>query len=307
MFRQAFEAISPQDLGFLVDLRELVMNSKSLWGRSGYISLADDLLPHRSPHTERPEAAKLIDDIRAAFSAYSDSLHRLAAFVGEDEIGFLTEDSACKVGLRSLWQTKRGAADTTGDVLSRLNAQLGEIVRTLKSAKRAEAALKQRDIVANFGSVGMLMDALPYLEKVTNSTTALQGFIDRRLAALIFEEFIDALLEGIEPDVAKAKVAVSKVQLSLQELDEASTRILEASRTESARFADIDSDGITKLVTELIKKSFDSLTSDASIDDVATKLNISVQEISSVEEALARLENAFCELKKLAQEQSAWK
>ena len=90
-----------------MDLRELVMNSKLLWGRIGYISLADDLLPHRSPHADRPEVAKLIDDIRAAFSPYGDSLRRLATFVSEDEIGFLTEDSACKVALRSLWQTKR--------------------------------------------------------------------------------------------------------------------------------------------------------------------------------------------------------
>ena len=205
--RQAFETISPQDLGFLVDLRELVMNSKSLWGRIGYISLAEDLLPHRSPHTERPETAKLIDDIRAAFSAYGDSLRRLATFVSEDEIGFLTEDSACKLALRSLWQTKRGAADTTGDVLSGLNAQLSEIVRTLKEAKKAEAALKRHGILANFGAVGMLMDALPYLERVKNDATALQGSKERRLAALLFQEFIDALREASEPGVARAKVS----------------------------------------------------------------------------------------------------
>jgi hypothetical protein len=305
--RQAFETISPQDLGFLVDLRELVMNSKSLWGRIGYISLADDLLPHRSPHTDRPEAAKLIDDIRAAFSPYGDSLRRLATFVSEDEIGFLTEDSACKVALRSLWQTKRGAADTTGDVLPGLNAQLSEIIRTLKEAKKAEAALKRHGILTNFGAVGMLMDALPYLEKVKNSATALQGSKDRRLAALLFQEFIDALLEAIESGVARAKVAASKIQSSLQELDDAIKRIVEASRTESARFADVASEGIEKLVTELTKKSFDSLTIDTSVDDVAAKLNVAVQDVSSVEDALARLGNAFREIKRLTLEQPAWK
>lgn len=297
--RQAFEVISPQVLGFLVDLRDLVMNSKSLWGRSGYISLAEDLLPHRSSHTERPEAAKLIDDMRAAFSDYGDSLRRLASFVNEDEIARLTDDAACNVALRSLWQTKRGAADTNEDVLSRLNAQLAETVRTLKSAKQMEVVLRQQGIPTSFGSVGMLMDALPFLEKVNNNATALQGSMDKRLAAALFEEFLVAFLEAIVSDVAKAKVAVSRVQLSVQELAEARARILEASRTESARFADIDSEGIEKLVTELTKGSFESLTSDASIDDVATKLNVVVQEISSVEEAFARVDNAFSEIKKL--------
>ena len=64
----------------------LVVNSKNLWGRSGLISLADDLLPHRAARTERVEAAKVIDDIRSVFVAYADTLRRLASFVNEDEI-----------------------------------------------------------------------------------------------------------------------------------------------------------------------------------------------------------------------------
>src|SRR5439155_19376573 len=131
-----------------------------------------------------------------------------------------------------------------------LNAQLSEIIRTLKEAKKAEAALKRHGILTNFGAVGMLMDAFPYLEKVKNNATALQGSKDRRLAALLFQEFIDALLEAVESVVARAKVAVSKIQLSLQEFDDAIKRIVEASRTESARFADLASEGIEKLVTE---------------------------------------------------------
>ena len=199
------------------------------------------------------------------------------------------------------------AADTTGDVLPGLNAQLSEIIRTLKEAKKAEAALKRHGILTNFGVVGTLMDALPYLEKVNNSATALQGSKDRRLAALLFREFINALLEAVESGVARAKVTVSKIQSLLQELDDAVKRIVEASRTESARFADVTSEGIEKLVTELTRKSFDSLTIDTSIDDVAAKLNIAVQDISSVEDALARLGNAFREIKRLTLEQPAWK
>ena len=100
---------------------------------------------------------------------------------------------------------------------------------------------------------------------------------------------------------------VSKILSSLQELDEVIKRISDASRTESVRFADIESEEVQKLVTELTKKSFDSLTIDTSIDDVAMKLNVSLQDASSVEEALARLGNAFREIKKLTLEQPAWK
>jgi len=95
------------------------------------------------------------------------------------------------VALRSLWQTKRGAADT-GNTLPRLNAQLTDIVSTLKSARQTELALKQHGILAGFGSVGMLMEVVPYLEKVNSNAIALQaaqGSTDRRLATALFEQF----------------------------------------------------------------------------------------------------------------------
>jgi hypothetical protein len=308
--RQAFEATSPQVLGFLVDLRDLVVNSKPLWGRSGYPTLADDLLPHRSSHTERPEAAKIVDDIRTTFSSYGDSLRRLATFVSEDEMSFLTEDSACKVALRSLWQAKRGATDTTGDALPRLNAQLGDIVRTLKSAKQTESALTQQGMLTNFGSVGMLIQALPYLEKVNGDATALQapqGSTDRRLAAILFEQFLAALLEAIAPDVTKAKVVLRQVQLSLEDLDDKRTRVLQALHADAARFADVDSKGIEKLLIGLTNETVDSLKNEPSIYQVATKLDLLVQDIAGVEDAIARLDDAFREIKKLTLEQPAWK
>ena len=86
-------------------------------------------------------------------------------------------------------------------------------------------------------------------------------------------------------------------------------RILQASRTESARFADIDPEGIEKLVAGILKESVESLPSGASVDEIAVKLNILAQHISRVEDALARLDDAFCEMKKLvlALEQSQWK
>jgi len=287
--RQAFETSSPQVLGFLADLRELMVNSKSLWGRSGYVSIADDLLPHRSPHTERSEPAKIIDDIRNTFSAYGDSLRRLATFVSQDELVYLTDDAACKVALRSLWQTKQSSTEASGDALSRLNSQLSDIFRTLKSAKQTEVSLQQHGIFPSFDSVGTLMNLLPYLDTVNaNATTLLaaQGSSDRRLAVVLYEQFLATFLELIESDVAKAKVTVSKIHLSLQDLDASKTRILSAARTESARFADIDSKGIESLITQLIKESVALLTADVSINEVATKLDLLVQDISIAEEAL---------------------
>jgi hypothetical protein len=163
-----------------------------------------------------------------------------------------------------------------------------------------------------FGSVGMLMDVLPYLEKVNSDAIALQGAqgsTDRRLATALFEQFLTALIEGIEADVSRTKVASSRIRLSLQDLDDMKARILQASRTESARFADIDSEGIEKLVAGLIEESVESLPGGASVDEIAAKLNILTKHISSVEDALARLDDAFSEMKKLvlALEQSQWK
>ena len=121
------------------------------------------------------------------------------------------------------------------------------------------------------------------------------------------EQFLDVLLDAIAPDVSKAKAALSGVQLSLQDLDDRRERILQASRMESARFADIDSEGVEKLVTELMNEAVESLRNDPSIYKVATQLDLLEKEISGVEGALARLDNAFCETKRLALEQPPWK
>jgi len=138
---------------------------------------------------------------------------------------------------------------------------------------------------------------------------AAQGSTDRRLATALFEQFLSALLEAIEADVSRTKIASSRVRLSLQDLDDMKARILQASRTESARFADIDPEGIEKLVAGIVQESVESIPSGASVDEIAAKLNILAQHISSVEDALARLDDAFSEMQKLvlALEQSQWK
>jgi hypothetical protein len=156
----------------------------------------------------------------------------------------------------------------------------------------------------------MLMDVLPALERVNNNATtlqALQSSTDRRLGAGLYEQFLSTLLEAIESDVAKAKMALSKVQSLLRDLDEARARISRASRTESARFAEIDSEGVDSLVSGLLKDTVESLTSDPSLNDVETRLGVFEQGASTVEEALARLDDAFCELKRLILERPSWK
>jgi hypothetical protein len=92
--------------------------------------------------------------------------------------------------------------------LSRINAQLSDIVRTLKSAKQTEGTLRQRGILTSFGSLGTLMEVLPSLEKVTSNSIILQaaqGSADKRLASVLFEEFLVTLLEAIESELAKSQ------------------------------------------------------------------------------------------------------
>lgn len=270
--RQAFETMSPQVNGFLVDLRDLVTNSKLLWGRSGLISLADDLLPHRSARSNRIDPARMIDDIRREFSAYLDSLRRLAAFVICDEIEYLTDDQACKIALRSLWQSKRGDGVVSGDDLARYNAQVGDFVATLKATTAVESALTKLGIRPTFGTIGELMNILPYIEKLARDTTTLlttSGGADRRLAILLFQQFLAAFVEAIEGDVAKMKVTVSNVKTSLSELRESRKRVTAAARSPAATFAGLDTKSVGSLLDTLQKECQDSLKSEPTVQDTA--------------------------------------
>lgn len=294
--RQAFQPLSPRMEGYLVNLRDLVLNSKDLWGRTGLISLADDLLPHRAARTDRIEAAKIIDDIRSVFAAYGDTLRRLASFINEDEISMLSDDLASKVTLRSLWQTRRAATDQGSGQLPNYNTQLSDFVRTLKGAIETETHLKKHGVLATFGEIGQLMEALPYLERVVTDTTALLtggGGADKQLVTALLEEFVATLVDAVEADLNDAKVAVSSVKASIKSLDARRKRVLQAARTDSARFGGLDQKTLTTILDQLLKGTLAVLPSDPSIEDSARALEGAERDFEAVEDALSRLEGAY--------------
>jgi hypothetical protein len=307
--QQSFENLGPKVHGFLVDLRDLVVNSKTLWGKTGHISLSEDLLPHRAARTERVEAAKVVDDIRSVFSAYGDTLRRLASFVNEDEIIQLTDDIAGKVALRSLWQTKRGASDLIAGQLAQYHAQVSDFIRTLTVAIDTEAALKKYGVLATFGPVGVLMEALPYLQKVATDTTALlatPGGADRHLVAALFEWFLAELVDAVESDVNDAKTAVSSVKGSMKSLEAHRKRILESARTDSAQFAGLDAKALTKLLDDLQRDALATLATEPSLQDTATALENTAKDFESVENAMSRLDSAYQDISDFSAKQP-WK
>lgn len=297
--RQAFESLSPQVNAYLVDLRDLVVDSKSVWGRSGLSSLADDLLPHRSPRSDRIESAKVIDDIRTSFSAHADALRRLATFVGEDEIEFLSADQSCKLALRSLWNTKRLGAEPPPTDLAPYNSQLTDIVAILGTARETETVLKRLGIVVSWGSVGVLLEVLPRLQKVAADLSALlqaPGGADRRLAIALFEQFLATLVDTVWAEVSKAKTSLSRVATSVRTLADSRARVLVAASSESARFANCDHPGLTSLLDNLQGQALQRTSGESSLEDAANALDDAAQDFESVEDGLARLESAFQQL-----------
>lgn len=298
--RQAFEGLSPQVQGFLVDLRELVTNTKALWGRGGYISIADDMLPHRSPRTERVEAAKMLDDMKAVFSSYLDSLRSLVTFVDEQDIEYLSDDAACKIALRSLWQTKRGSGGGASEALGRYSAQLNDIVATLQKAKETESKLTAIGLLADFGNLGILMESLPSLEKVTNATAELlkaHGGADRRLAATLFERFLEALIEAVVSEVSKTKATLSRIGGALENLEDTKARIVEAATCDASRFVDISSTSIAGLVSDLSKMAAENLGSNPTPEDIAKELEGIQQDYEHLEALMVRLDDSYREIK----------
>ena len=296
--RQSFESMSPRVTGFLIDLRELVVNSKSLWKRGGFVSLADDVLPHRAPRTGRNELAKIIDDLRLAFSSYAESLRRLSMFVSEEDIQFLSDEQACKVALRSIWQTHRSGGDTDEE-LPRLNAQLTDFVTTLKSAKEVESALSKKNILANFGSVATLLEVLPQIEAVQRNVTTLvkgQAGSDGAFAANLYEQFVAALIESVESEVTSAKASLRRIRVAISSVDSSGKRIMEAATANAARFAEIQPNDLEKLMEQLLQAVAKNIGQDGSLDDTVKELEGLAQDCEMVESALGRLDDCYRQL-----------
>lgn len=308
--RQAFETLSPQMHGYLVDLRNVVSESKTVWLKTGLSSLADDLLPHRSAKSERIEVAKVIEDVRAAFAPYSDALRRLASFVNEDEFTYLASDQSCKVALRSLWNSKRVGTDLPTAALSRYSTQLSEIVTTLVAASETEIRLRPFGIVISFGIVGVLLESLPHFQKLNTDASSLlstTGGSDRRLAIALFELFLANLMESVAATVSKTKTLLSRVNSSMSEIADSKARVLEAANSDSARFASCDPVGIANLVSNLQSQALMVTQSDSTLETVAVVLEEAARDVEAVESALAQLESAFRQIDGWSIGHSEWK
>lgn len=300
--QQAFETLSPRISGFLIDLRDLVSVSKSLWSRSGHVSLADDMLPHRSPRNDRPEQSQIIEDLKTSFDSHSDSLQRLAQLVSQSDMEFVSDDPACKIALRSLWNTKRSGVDSDGERLVVYGAQLTDLVATLRTATDAENRLRAKGIVVDFGTIGILIQALPQLDKVSadaNSLIATPGGSDGRIATAMFENFIGTLLESVQSDGAKAKAALTRIRNALDGLDETKRRITDAAVYESAQFAGLRGADLDQLMAALAEDSTRSLGPKSSPDDVAKAVEVILQDYEEVESLLARLNSAHGQISSL--------
>ena len=219
--QQAFDRLSPRIADCLINLRDLVLNSRPLWGRSGHVSIADEMLPHRSPRTDRQEQSRIIEDLKSSFSGCLGSLQHLMTFVGQTDVEYLTDDAACKVALRSLWRSKRGGSDgVAGHQLAGYAAQLDDIVSILKMAKEIEARLRHNGILTNLGSLGVLMEASSPLENIAGDAHTLlhsHGGSDGQLAVALFEQFLGALLESVESESARGKSLLSRIRNCLEE------------------------------------------------------------------------------------------
>jgi hypothetical protein len=182
-------------------------------------------------------------------------------------------------------------------------------VRTLKGAIEIEALLKRYGVLAAFGEIGKLMEALPYLEKVVTDTTALLtggGGADKQLVTALLKEFLATLVDAAEADLNDAKVAVSRVKGSIKSLEARRKRILQATRTDSARFVGFDAKILTTLLDQLQKGALAVLPGDPSIEDSARALEDAERDFEAVEDALSRLEDAYQDIADLTGKQP-WK
>ena len=305
--QQAFESLSPRISGYLIDLREFVLNSKALWHqRGGHISLAEDLLPHRSARTNRPEQAKIIEDLKLSFSSYLESLHRLVTLVGVNDVEYLTDDPVCKGALRSLWRAKRGGDGNGSEQLAVYAAQLNDVVTTLKLAGEAETRLRQTGVLVDFGALGVLMQARPQLEKVATDTNALLGTpggSDGRLTIAVFEQFLGTLLGSVQSGVASTKTTLSKIRNALEGIDDSKGRIVESCRHESMRFAGVQGEQMIKLLADLWQEAVTGLGPNPPVDEIARAVEGLSQDYEQIETLLARLNSAYAHVARVAGKQ----
>jgi hypothetical protein len=222
--------------------------------------------------------------------------------VGLADVEYLTDDLACKGALRSLWKAKRGGDAGGGEELAAYAAQVNDVVTTLKSAAEVEARLRQMGVSVNFGSLGVLMQARPHLEKVATDTEALlrtPGGSDGRLAVAVFEEFLGTLVDSIQSEVATTKTTLSKVRNALEVIDDSKGRIIDSCRHEGVRFAGVKGEQMQELLAELRKEAVDA-GSNPPADEIAEVVEGLAQDYEHIEALLVRLSSVFSHVARLA-------
>lgn len=297
---QAFESMTPTALAYLSDLRAMVEATGSLWDRKiapGFVALAE-AFPHRSPRTGRPEPAKMLEDVTAAFSTFKDALSGLASYIDVEDMAVLAKDRTEEAALRALWQAKRGASDESAD-LNPASRQLLDVVRVLKDLSVLERRLREAGFVPAFGDLAVLLEAYTLIDTVSkNAQESAKGraTADRQLARMIYARFIQGFLANIESDVSKAKVAMSKVTDTMDEVAGIYSRLTEIQRNASIRFAGIEEDEIEKLAEAVVKTHLAKVSGAMSLDEILLHYQDILQSLEETEAGLNDLSDAYDEI-----------
>ena len=293
---QAFETVSPRVAGFLCDLREFVLNTRSVFQRTGYIAVADDALPHKDVRTGRVERAKLIDDVRIAFSDRTDFLRGLAMFVSQEEIVFLSNDPAAIVALRAIWRVKRLGHELPDDDMASMSTRLTELISVLRKAKDLETESISLRVQLDFGNCGEWIEALPVLERVLANTKALlqsQLSSETKLARELYQAFLSRFIEETASEAASVKSDVAMIRELLSDVTRRRAILNDSWSNECAVFSGISKDAADGLLDEALKQALLSSSGRLTLTDMSRGAKEYLASYELLEIALNRLAAAY--------------
>jgi hypothetical protein len=298
---QAFESLTPLMLGYLMDLRHMVQNTKDAWDRAttpGYISLAESL-PRKSPNSSLAVAAKVITDLRDAFAPNRDALYSLAAFIDEDDITALTEGNAGQIALRALWRVKRGIPDAEVVELRQYSNQLIDVIETTRGIKVMKQELEQQGMVVNVGILAILVEEFDtivsvsgHASELTKSPTA----ADRQLARALYLRFLKAFLENVGPAAVRAKSDVANLRRCLNEIEDTKQRLVDSAETEYARFAEIAPESMRKLVDAAVGDGLGAEDGILTLSDILKRLEATNASLLDLESHMQELSDTYSQI-----------
>jgi len=305
---QAFEVTTPVVLGYLADLRSMVLETRKVWDRKvapGFVALADSSLPHKSTRTGRPEAAKIVDDVRAAFSTHRDALAALASHVDSDEMDTLSKDRAGQIALQALWKVKRGIAEEEIADLNIASRQLSDVAQVLSTLYELELQLRQVGVSASLGDLGAMVEARSAIETVAKHADELikgKMAAEKQLARAIYNRFLQGFLLNVAGDVSSAKTTASKLHSALENITVTRERLTTASLTSPVLFAEINPATVAKFSDELLSEHIAAVSKEASLETVLSSLEDAEQDLTETEERIAELSEAYERIRSLLQE-----